>query len=326
MIRIVLPDDAKKRNLPFYLAMEEWVAKRLPADEYFFSWIVGPAVIIGRNQDLECEVDQEYCRAHGIDIYRRKSGGGCVYTDQNNIMLSYICPGADVQTAFARFSALIVNVLLEMDLNAARTERNDVLIGGRKVSGSAFYRLPATSIVHGTLLYDTDMEHMLHAITPDRSKLQSHKVQSVAQRITTIKEHNPYMNIQAFVSSLNFVLADEDKILLPHEVEEIEKIEQAYYNPDFINGVHSRSGKRTDVPRAGHFCPMVRTRDGIIESVELVGDFLAVEDLRKLLGRLVGVPCDRESILQALSTVEVADTILYLDNEALADIIANANT
>ena len=86
---ISLPHNITHR-LPFYLAMEEFVARNLDEDECFFMWQVAPTVIFGRNQLIENEVNLDYCRTHGIQTYRRKSGGGCVYADPDNIMFSYV--------------------------------------------------------------------------------------------------------------------------------------------------------------------------------------------------------------------------------------------
>ena len=97
MIYVSLPND-EQRKLPFYLAVEEYVARELPAGDYFFMWQVQPTVIFGRNQLIEAEVDIDYCRANGIATYRRKSGGGCVYADLDNIMFSYITPDSNAQT------------------------------------------------------------------------------------------------------------------------------------------------------------------------------------------------------------------------------------
>ena len=77
------------RRLSFYLAMEEFVAERIEG-EAFFIWQSEPTVIIGRNQDLEAEVNLAYCRENDVKIVRRKSGGGCVYSDEGNIMISYL--------------------------------------------------------------------------------------------------------------------------------------------------------------------------------------------------------------------------------------------
>ena len=78
------------RRLSFYLAMEEFVARHTDEPDAFFMWQVEPSVIFGRNQVLENEVNVAYCREHGISLYRRKSGGGCVYADMDNLMLSFV--------------------------------------------------------------------------------------------------------------------------------------------------------------------------------------------------------------------------------------------
>ena len=98
MKNIVLP-DTEERSLAFYLAMEEYVAN-VVEDEAFFIWRVAPTVIIGRNQDLEAEVNMDYCRRNGVRVFRRKSGGGCVYSDMGNIMISYISRRGDVAEIF----------------------------------------------------------------------------------------------------------------------------------------------------------------------------------------------------------------------------------
>ena len=89
MLYIALPDK-QVRRLSFYLAMEEYVARQVEADDCFFMWQVEPTVIFGRNQLMENEVNIAYCQQHGIQVVQRKSGGGCVYADMDNIMLSYI--------------------------------------------------------------------------------------------------------------------------------------------------------------------------------------------------------------------------------------------
>ena len=86
---IALPDKAVRR-LSFYLAMEEYIAHNRPGEDCFFMWQVNPTVIFGRNQLMENEINFDYVRSHGIEYYRRKSGGGCVYADFSNIMFSLL--------------------------------------------------------------------------------------------------------------------------------------------------------------------------------------------------------------------------------------------
>ena len=262
MKHVIIPDaPGCVRRLPFYLAAEEWVARNLPRGEYFFTWVVDSTVIFGRNQLIDAEVDLEYCRAHGIQTYRRRSGGGCVFADRDNIMISYITWRTDIGPTFARYTEIVARMLRKLGLDASSSGRNDVLIGNRKVSGNAFYHLPGRSIAHGTMLYSTNVEHMLHAITPSRSKLESKQVQSVASHITTIKEHLPELSFDHFRAHIINEICDEEPVTLTSEqIAEIEQTEQEYYRHEWIFGrkgptahrrrrrVHGRCGLRQRRP------------------------------------------------------------------------------
>lgn len=235
MTYLTLPFE-ENRRLSFYLAMEEYAARQLnEGDDLFFLWQVQPSVIFGRNQVIENEVNLDYCREHGIQFFRRKSGGGCVYADMSNVMMSYITRSDEVQTTFARYMEMVCQMLRELGLSATSTENNDVLIDGRKVSGNAFYHIPGHSIVHGTMLFDTDMEHMLHAITPPQVKLSKHGVQSVRQRITLLKEHTD-ISIEGFKRFAIQRLCDQELQLTESDVAAIERLEQEYLSHEFIYG------------------------------------------------------------------------------------------
>ena len=223
---ILLPDD-KQRNLTFYLAMEEFVARRLDEPDAFFTWQVAPTVIYGRNQVLENEVDTDYCRRHAISIVRRKSGGGCVYADEGNLMLSLVTAGDDVGFAFNRFVTMVMLVLRKAGVTATGTSHNDILVGDRKVCGTACYHLAGRTIVHSTMLYDTRMEHMTAAITPSPAKLQRKGVESVRQRITLLKDHTT-LTLSELKTLIRQTLCDGERRLTPADVAEIEAMEQSY--------------------------------------------------------------------------------------------------
>lgn len=229
---IALPEE-KGRRLSFYLAMEEWVARHLDESACFFMWQVAPTVIFGRNQVVENEVNVAYCREKGIQMYRRKSGGGCVYADMGNVMLSYICDGDNVGFTFNQFINMELLVLRRLGVEATSTSHNDVMIGDRKVSGTAFYHLPGRNIVHATFLYDTDMENMLQAITPSREKLQRKGVESVRQRITLLKDYTD-MGLEEVKKLIKTTLCEGEQVLTPSQVKEIERMEATYLSEDFI--------------------------------------------------------------------------------------------
>ena len=187
MKNIILPDN-QERSLAFWLAMEEFVAKSVD-EEAFFVWRVAPTVIIGRNQVLEAEVNLDYCRRNGVKIVRRKSGGGCVYADRDNIMISYVSRRGDVAEIFERYLSALTSCLCSLGLKAAKSGRNDIIVEGRKVSGNAFHQLPDRSIVHGTLLYNTDFDALEEAIRPPVEKLLRHGVASVRQRVGNLRDY-----------------------------------------------------------------------------------------------------------------------------------------
>ena len=233
MRHIVVPADSSRR-LVFYLAMEEWVCSRL--GEGFFVWQVPPTVIFGRNQDLLSELDLRYCEEHSISFFRRKSGGGCVYSDEGNIMISCITPCRRVEDAFADYLDKLCAVLRSLGFDAVCSEHNDVLIESRKVSGNACFATEKGSIVHGTLLYDTDFNVLEKAITPSREKLEKHAVRSVRQRVANLMDLGLSMGIDELKARLISDFTDSEYLLTPSDLAEIEDIEKTYLDPDFLFG------------------------------------------------------------------------------------------
>ena len=186
MKHIILSDD-RQRSLAFYLAMEEFVASNVEG-EAFFVWQSEPTVIYGRNQVLENEVNMVYCKEHEVEVVRRKSGGGCVYSDKGNIMVSYVSERGVVNEVFERYLDAMTGFLHSIGVPADKSGRNDILVNGRKVSGNAFHQLPDRSIVHGTLLYSTDFDALQQALLPPVEKLQRHGIESVRQRVMNLSE------------------------------------------------------------------------------------------------------------------------------------------
>ena len=334
MVYIALPDE-ETRRLSFYLAMEEYVARRLNTDDdCFFMWQVRPTVIFGRNQLIEAEVNLEFCRRNGIETYRRKSGGGCVYADMSNIMFSYITRDEEVNFTFNRYINMVVLMLCKLGVEASSSGRNDILIRGarnedrgtrheaggtrseegdsrneeggtsewRKVSGNAFYHIPGHSIVHGTMLYDTCMENMVGAITPSDAKLVSKGVKSVRQHIALLKDHID-LSIDEFKAFVRRNLCDREVMLTADDIAEIEEIEREYLSDEFIYGNNPRYSlvRKGRIEGVGELEVRMEVKNRVIKAVNLVGDFFLVGDLdAQLLKRLKGAELTRESLENAL--------------------------
>lgn len=251
MQRIIAPTN---KRLVWYLAMEEYLAQHVDDTDIFFTWVVAPTVIFGRHQVMTDEVNIPFCQAHGIQMYRRKSGGGCVYADQGNLMTSYITSNTHSEKVFQQYLDMMATTLHSLGYEAVKTEHNDILVDGHKVSGNACYALSTGTIVHGTMLYDVNFEMLQQAITPSVEKLSKHGVQSVRQRVANLKSlpctavpqpqlslsNNdnpttcPIQTINDLADYCAATLCNQTRQLTPVEISAIDNIEQTYLDPDFI--------------------------------------------------------------------------------------------
>ena len=322
MIYVSLPSD-EIRQLSFYLALEEYVARQLAPADYFFMWQVKPSVIFGRNQLIENEVNLDYCRSHNIQMFRRKSGGGCVYADMNNVMMSYITADDQVGFTFNRYISMVVLMLQKLGIDASGSRRNDVMIGNKKVSGTAFYKPvaitehhPGRSIVHGTMLYDTDMLNMVGSITPSSAKLLSKGVASVRQRVALLKDYTT-LTLDEFKDHVRKTLCDGELMLTDDDIQQVQKIEKEYQSDDFIYGKNPQYTivKKCRIESVGEFEARIALKNGVIQHVNLMGDYFLVGDLdHGLLDILKGVPLTRSALWSRLPD-RIDDIIMNLMTE-----------
>ena len=330
MIYLQLPDNSQKK-LPFYLAMEEYAATipNIADSDLFFMWRVDPTVIYGRCQIGSREININYCRENNIEIYRRKSGGGCVYADRDNIMFSYITKRTDTtQTIFADYTAKVVAFLQSLGLNASASSRNDVLVDRKKVSGNAFYNCKNSSIVHSTMLYNTNLAHMMNALTPSKAKMASKGVQSVESRITTLNRHLD-VSIEKFMQMAKNYLCESTYFISESEISLIEKIAEPYFTDSWRYGLDLKNGslysKRID--GVGEFYLNTSlTENNRIENIDIAGDFFILGDItQKLITPLVGVEFSRDEITAALNNIKVNEIISGLTNDEYINLLIESN-
>ncbi|MDE5728345.1 MAG: lipoyltransferase [Duncaniella sp.] len=326
-MELVLLPDTIERPLAFYLAEEEWLAARWPEREFFFIWQVAPSVIIGRNQLVDKEVNIPFCRDNGVRVFRRKSGGGAVYADHNNLMLSFVTTsGSSVETTFSHYTSAVAASLRRLGLDANDNSRNDILIGDRKVSGNSYCHLSGgRSIVHGTMLYDCDPKMMASVLTPSVSKLRSHGVESVRSRVTTVREHLPELSLEDFRRHLAETIPDGPVLTLSEsDIAEIERIEQDYYRPEWLSGKNPpgslAASRRID--GVGEISVFVRLEGGVISDVSLRGDYLETADASEAVCRsLLGLALDRDRIEEALRLIDLESLIPGLRPETFAELL-----
>lgn len=150
---------------------------------------ISPTISIGRYQKIDEVVDLNYCREQGIDVIRRASGGGAIYTDSNCLEYTivvdqqYSMIPPDLEGSFKAICTGIVIALKKLGIKAVYKPINDVVIRGRKISGSAQKRRRVL-LQHGTLLVDADFRSMSRAL-----KIGS--ALTLMKKLTTVKREAP---------------------------------------------------------------------------------------------------------------------------------------
>lgn len=186
------------------MAFDEWLLQCGPSEPVFRLWRNEPSVIIGHNQVAAQEVNLEYLQQHGIKLARRVTGGGAVYHDLQNLNYSFAGPIGTVSPD------LFAEALQSLGLPAELTGRNDIFVAGRKISGYARSVWHNRELVHGTLMYDVDIDTLTAALNVEgSSKLNLKGVASVRSRVTNVRELLPqFGSLDELESALLRILAE----------------------------------------------------------------------------------------------------------------------
>jgi lipoate---protein ligase len=152
-----------------------------------------PTALVGRHQQLSAEIDLDYCRAHGIRVGRRITGGGAIYLDGGQLGWALVFHrrtlGAAALGEVARLICEAVAAGLgRFGVDARYRPRNDIEVGGRKISGTGGFYDGDTLIYQGTVLIDLDPAQLLGALRVPRAKLAKRGLDSATQRVVTLRE------------------------------------------------------------------------------------------------------------------------------------------
>ena len=188
MSRVVCPFSDAQRSL-------EWEEGLLAKGEPCYSVRINdPCVSIGFNQDIGAEVNLALANELGIPVIRRRTGGGAVYRDRGCLAFSFVIL-ADCKDAVARIVRLALDAL---GVKTTEDGRNDLFWKGRKVSGMAWQSCGEMMLVHGSLLFDTDISLMSRLLDCGKKKYQGTSVASVEARVANLSAALPELNMSEF--------------------------------------------------------------------------------------------------------------------------------
>ena len=152
-----------------------------------------PTALVGRHQALHQEVDVEWCRNHDIGLVRRITGGGAIYLDPDQLGWELVLdrrglPRQDLASLAATLCEAAAAGLQALGVDARYRPRNDIEVGGRKISGTGGFFDGDTLFFQGTVLVDLDPVTMTSALRVPRSKLARHDLDAAEQRVVTLKQ------------------------------------------------------------------------------------------------------------------------------------------
>lgn len=315
------------------LAIEEYILNNFgEEDTYLLFYINQPSIIIGKNQNTIEEINTKYVDDKGIKVVRRLSGGGAVYHDEGNLNFSFITKDdGDSFHNFSKFTQPVVEALQELGVPAELKGRNDLVANGRKISGNAQFTTRGRMFSHGTLMYDSEIEHVVSALNVNAEKIKSKGIKSIRSRVANIsefmeeklampkfKEHilKYIFNVEDVSDVPRYQLTEEDWKKI-HQLSE-ERYQQWDWNygksPSFdIQKSHKFDSGLVDV--------RMDVSKGLITDCKIYGDFFGIGDVNVIAKKLVDTRYQRQALEAVLADVDVPHYLGKITKEQLIDLI-----
>lgn len=335
MYYVIMESHDIRRNL----ATEQYLMNQKNFDEpLLLFYIQDPAVIIGRNQNAQEEINQNYVDENHIIVTRRLSGGGAVYQDRGNLCFSFVVKADDATFGdFKSFTKPVVEALHSMGATTTEVSgRNDILVDGKKFSGNAMYTRDGKTFSHGTLMLDEDLTVVAHALNVPADKLASKGIQSVRSRVTNLKPYlsDEYQDLttEGFRDILLLRLMGADNLddikdreyhLTPEDWAAIDEIEQATYsNWDWVYG---KSPAYTQQKRQhfdmGTVDARLTVEHGLITDLTFFGDFFGAKDSKDVAKALIGAKYEAPALHAALADLDLNQYFTGISEDELVALL-----
>lgn len=317
----------------FNLAFEEYVLTHRREGDYLMLWQNDNTIVIGQNQNAEAEINRPFVEAHSIRVVRRTTGGGAVYHDLGNLNYSFVTDaGRSEKLTMERFTRPVVEALRSLGLQAEASGRNDILVEGKKVSGTAQRLTHGRILHHGTLLFDADSSMVAGALNVDPEKFRSKSAKSVRSRIGNIR---PYLrtdlDLPAFWMYLKQTLAGSglrETALEPEELEMVNQLKAEKY--DTWAWTYGRSPRYNLINKRywPGGCLEVRAdvAKGRIEEIVFYGDFLAVQSMDAVTDALRGCAFRVEDFAAVLDRFDLPGFFGTITREEILETVFYASS
>ncbi len=295
----------------FNLALEEVLMKdKSINDDIVMLWQNDKSVIIGKHQNTVEEVNQQFADSNNIKIARRTTGGGAVYHDLGNLNYTFITNYYNKEEVdFKKFAIPVVKALQSLGLNPELSGRNDILLDGKKISGTALACIGDRFMFHGTLLFDINIDMASKVLTVKADKIESKGIKSVKSRITNIKPYLSGLSISDFKDKIisSFEQNSDDFIKRDINQSEIDRVYELYVNKfsksewNYGYSPNCNFHKYTKQP-CGGIDINLNIENGYVTECKIFGDFIGIRDIsdveNTLKNKLYSINTIREEIVK----------------------------
>ncbi len=291
------------------LALERYLLENTAEDQVvLYLWQNQATVVIGRNQSALAECRIQRLQEDGGHLVRRLSGGGAVFHDLGNLNFTFLAPTGLFDEK--KQTGVILQAVRSLGIEAQRTGRNDLLAGGCKFSGHAYYHTKGHSYHHGTLLVRTDAGKMAAYLNPSPLKLAAKGVSSVKSRVCNLCDMVPGLSIEdvqdALEQAFSAVYGEPVSPVSPSVVDQaaIERFREEFASKDWI----LKGERPLKNSREGRFdwgCVRLDwdELEGSFGRVALFSDGLDAGFLEAVPAALAGCRIKQDAIERALSTL-----------------------
>ncbi len=312
---------------PFYnLAFEEYVLTHRTEGNYLLLWQNDNTVVVGQNQNTEAEINRAFVERHHIHVVRRSTGGGAVYHDLGNLNYSFITDlGNAEELTMERFTKPMVKALRGLGLDAEASGRNDILVSGRKVSGTAQRVVHGRILHHGTLLFDANPSMVAGALQVNPAKFRSKSAKSVQSRIGNIRDFlENDMTLSDFWAYLKTSLSGDgllEDALSPQELAIVDDLKRSKYDSwDWNFGRSPKFNMRNmRFYKGGCLEAYVCVEHGKITEIAFYGDFLSTCPLDTLTAALQDCPFSPEAVSAVLDQYRLSDFFGGIEKDEVLD-------
>lgn len=289
---------------PFYnLALEEALCAHAArtGEPLLFLWQNRLCCVIGVNQNPWLECNTAEMDARGALLVRRKTGGGAVCHDKGNLNFSFCFPGRDFDLSAG--NGIVLSALERLGISAEASGRNDIVVNGKKISGSAFRHSEGFSLHHGTLLVNSDLSLFPKLLTPDSKKLEAKGVRSVSSRVTNLSGIDPSVTVPLLRRELlsAFERRFGSAVTLSPGDFDVSQSAEHYASAEFRFGrtPHFTESLSFRLPTAGISLGLT-VEKGTVTDCQVWTDSLDTGLPQKLTGAILGKPYSPELVRSAL--------------------------